>query len=57
MIFYKNNGDRLSICEHISDKRVIVGFEFIEDELLLVMLNEGTYFLMDPLGKECKKSN
>ena len=34
-----------------TDKKV-VGFEFIEDELLLVMYENGKYYLYDPNGTE-----
>lgn len=42
---------RITYCK---EKRV-VGFDFIEDELLLVMLYDGSYFLIDPYDKDPEK--
>jgi len=35
----------------------VVGFQFIEDELLLVMYEDGKYFLYDPNGVESVREN
>lgn len=39
------------MTEHEEKHRKIVGFDFIADEMLVVMLSDGVYYLVDPMGK------
>lgn len=44
---YTNNGELMVTCPN-KEKEKIIGFDFIEDEYLLVVWQTGTYILIDP---------
>ena len=44
---YTNNGELMVACPN-KEKEKIIGFDFIEDEFLLVVWQTGTYVLIDP---------
>ena len=45
--FYSNSGVLLNTCL-FQEEGKIVCFDFIEDEMLLIVLENGLYFLIDP---------
>lgn len=49
---FKNNGKLIAKYQPENTDKRVVGFEFIEDELLLVMYENGKYYLYDPNGTE-----
>ncbi|EGR30648.1 vacuolar sorting protein, putative [Ichthyophthirius multifiliis] len=53
--FYANNGDLINKCQFkCENNQIIVGFDFSEDELLVILLQNGIYFLIDPFINSIK---
>jgi len=45
--FYSNEGKLINKLK-FEEKDKIVGFDFIDDELLLIVMESGTYYLVEP---------
>ena len=45
---FSNNGEMMSLIPLNSEKSNIVGFDFIEDESLVVVFEEAIFFVIDP---------
>ena len=49
--FYSNEGLFLNKCKFLSNQK-IVAFDFIYDELLVVVLENGFYYLINPFEQD-----